>query len=205
MSIWEEDKLLLFIAFVIPGFVAIKVYELFFPSQKLDSSKQIVDAIAYSCFNYAILIWPIYLVELYDLRVKCASVYGAFYFLVFFVAPILWVYLWKIIRQTEYFQTLIPHPTQKPWDFVFGQRKAYWVIVNLKNGEKIGGMYGPNSFASSAPAEEQIYLEQLWVLNDDEGFERPAAQSAGVIILASEIKSIELIHSGEQQNDRKED
>ncbi|MCX2781528.1 DUF6338 family protein [Microbulbifer thermotolerans] len=205
MNIWEEDKLLVFIAFVIPGFVAIKAYELFFPSQRMDSSKQVVDAVAYSCFNYSVLIWPIYLVEHYDLQSKYPFAYGAFYFFVFFIAPVFWVYLWKKIRQTEYFQKLVPHPTQKPWDFVFGQRKAYWVIVNLKNGEKVAGMYGPNSFASSAPADEQIYLEQLWVLNEDDGFERPAEQTAGVIILSSEIKSIELIHSGEQLDDREED
>ena len=49
-----------------------------------------------------------------------------------------------------------------------------------------------NSFASSAPAEEQIYLEETWVLNEKGGFERKKNTTAGVIILASEISHIEL-------------
>lgn len=78
-------------------------------------------------------------------------------------------------------------PNTKAVDYVFSKRKTYWVIIALKNGEKIAGMYGPSSFASSAPAEEQIYLEEHWLLNDDEGFERPANQTSGIIILTSEI------------------
>lgn len=109
---------------------------------------------------------------------------------------------WKYLRELQWLQKFVPHPTQKPWDYVFSKRRTYWVIVTLKNGNKIAGMYGPNSFASSAPAEEQIYLEQLWVLNEDEGFDRPAEQTCGIIVLSSEILSIELMHSGEIENER---
>ncbi len=40
MSILEQDNLLLFIAFVIPGFVSLKAYELLTPSQHVESSKK---------------------------------------------------------------------------------------------------------------------------------------------------------------------
>ncbi len=51
MKIWDENKLLIFIAFVVPGFIAIKAYELLTPTRYTESSKQIVDAVAYSCLN----------------------------------------------------------------------------------------------------------------------------------------------------------
>lgn len=70
-------------------------------------------------------------------------------------------------------------------------------MVTLKDGDKVAGKFGVDSFASSAPAEEQIYLEEEWVLNKDGGFDRPADQSAGVIILSSEIRSVEFYNSGE--------
>ncbi len=60
---FEESKLILFIAFVVPGFIAIKAYELLSPSQERDSSSQLIDAVSYSCLNYAVLIWPIYYLE----------------------------------------------------------------------------------------------------------------------------------------------
>lgn len=94
-------------------------------------------------------------------------------------------------------QNIIPHPIQKPWDFVFSQRRSCWIIVTLKDGEKVAGKFGHNSFASSAPSEEQIYLEEEWLLNEDGGFERQAEQSAGIIILSSEIRSVELYNSGD--------
>lgn len=88
----------------------------------------------------------------------------------------------------------MPHPTQKPWDYVFNQRKPFWIIATLKDGTEVAGKYGPNSFASSAPAEEQIYLEETWLLNSDKGFDRPKNQTSGVILLSSELTSIELFH-----------
>lgn len=191
MSIWELDKLLLFIAFVIPGFVSLKAYELFFPSQYKDSSKQIVDAITYSCINYALLFWLITYVERSSAKESSGFLYFLFYIFVLFLAPILWVWLWKIIRENERFQDSVPHPMEKPWDYVFGKREPYWVIVTLKNGSKIAGSYDSASFASSAPAEEQLYLEEAWEMNDDGGFERPRESTKGIIILASEMVSIE--------------
>ncbi|WP_431520155.1 DUF6338 family protein [Pseudoalteromonas piscicida] len=80
MNIWDENKLLIVIAFVVPGFVAMKAYGLLSQAKQLDTSKQIVDAIAYSCINYALLFFPISLVENAELAKKCPSLYALFYF-----------------------------------------------------------------------------------------------------------------------------
>ena len=189
VNIWEADKLLIFIAFVIPGFISIRSYELFFPGKNEESSKKIIDAITYSCVNYALL-WPlIFWVESHDCN---AIVYGAFYLLVLFFAPILWVYIWKTIRQTQYVQERLPHPENRPWDFVFSQRKSYWIIVTLKDGTQLAGRYDEKSFVSSSPNKEQIYLEESWELNDEGGFERAHEQSSGVLIVTDEISYLEL-------------
>lgn len=204
MDIWDGNKLALFIAFVVPGFIAIKVYALLSPSSQTDSAKQLIDAVSYSCLNYAFLLWPIYEVESSSLKSNYPQIYALFYMAVFFFSPVLLVIFWKYLREREWAQNFFPHPIQKPWDFVFSQRRTYWIIVTLKNGEKIAGMYGPDSFASSAPSEEQIYLEEQWILNDYGGFDRRAEQTSGIIILSSEIRSVELMHSGDQDNERQE-
>lgn len=173
MSIWEIDKLLLFIGFVIPGFVSLKVYELLIPGPAKDSSKQLVDAIAYSCINYALMLTPILWVEKASIYGSHPELYTAFYFFVLFIAPILLVIVWRFIRTQQFFQDNAPHPVQKPWDFVFSKRKPYWARVTLKDGTKIGGRYAENSFSSSALSEEQIYLEETWLLNKNGDFERP--------------------------------
>ncbi len=193
MDIWEIDKLILFIAFVIPGFISIKAYQLFFPGIARNSADQLIDAIAYSSINYALLILPIYWIESSSWKSNCAVLYYFFYIFVFFLAPIIWVWIWKFLRTRDFVQNNIPHPTERPWDYVFSQRKPYWVKVKLKDGTVIAGLYSEKSFASSAPAPEQIYLEEYWLLNDKNGFDRPKKLTEGVIILSSEIVYIELI------------
>ena len=47
MDLWNVDKLLLFIAFVIPGFCLLKTNAVLGLEPIADSSKQVVDAIAY--------------------------------------------------------------------------------------------------------------------------------------------------------------
>lgn len=194
MDIWEANKLLLFIAFVIPGFVSLKAYELLIPSIPKESENQLIDAIAYSSLNYALLLWPIYEIETHNVRTGYPTAYIVFYVFVLFVAPVSWAFLFKTVRTTQFFQDALPHPVGKPWDYVFSQRKPYWVVVTLKNQKQIGGLYSSKSFASSAPADEQIYLEKTWIINNDGGFDREREDSAGVIIMASDIVAVELFN-----------
>ena len=172
MDIWEIDKLALFFAFVIPGFISIKAYQLAFPGTERATSDQLVDAIAYSSINYALLIFPIISIESGNLQESCRFLYYLFYVFVFFVAPIIWVIIWKYLRTRDFFQRNAPHPTAKPWDYVFAQRKPYWVKVTLKDGTIIAGRYADKSFASSAPDPHQIHLEETCKLNDNGGFKR---------------------------------
>ena len=130
--------------------------------------------------------------------------YVVFCVFVLLIAPVLWVWLYGLLRTTKRFQAILPHPTGKPWDYVFSQRRCFWIIVSLKDGSRIGGLYDSRSFASSAPAPEQIYLQETWAMNADGGLERPRVDSAGILILASDIVTVEFFNviDGEE-NDRK--
>lgn len=201
MDIWDSNKLLIFIAFAIPGFISLKAYSIICPGLARDSDKLLIDAVTYSSINYAILFWPIYEIETRDIRTAHGSFYVAFYVFVLLIAPVVWAFSIKFLRETSFGQRAAPHPTGKPWDFVFGRRKKAWVIINLKSGDKIAGLYSGESFASSAPAAEQIYLQETWVLNTDGGFDRPREDTAGILVTSTEIASIEFfkITYGEQQ------
>lgn len=190
MDIWAVDKLFLFIAFVIPGFLSIKFYQLIFPGTIRNASDQLVDAIAYSCVNYALLFWAIIDVESNNLRQIHPTLYYLFYVFVLFVSPFLLVLAWKWLRTHDRFKGTAPHPIGKPWDYVFGQKKPYWIVIHLKNGQKVGGKYAGKSFAASAPAEEQIFLEESWVVSEQGVLDRPMKQSAGILVMASEISYV---------------
>lgn len=190
-EILNMDNLLLFIVFIIPGFISIKVYNLLVPSTEKDSSKLVIDAITYSCINYALFAAPIVLMDRYFKFSDFPFLNTVFYSFLLFFSPILLPYILFKIRKVKFIQKYIPHPTKRPWDFVFSQRKSYWVIVTLKNGKKYAGKYNTNSFTSSYPENEQIYLEESWVMSAEGGFYRSRDASEGIIIVG-EIESVEL-------------
>jgi hypothetical protein len=194
MDIWAANKLFFFIAFVVPGFISLKTYALLQPTQVKDSAQQLIDAVAYSSVNYALLLAPIYAIEHFDVRSSHPTLYVLFYILVLLVAPIAWAWGFHWLRKTQLLQRSIAHPTSKPWDFVFEQRRPYWVIATLTDGRQIAGRYGAKSFASSSPAPEQIYLQEAWVMSDGGGLERARHETAGIIILGKEIVTIELFN-----------
>lgn len=194
MDVWNINALALFIGFVIPGFISLKTYQLVFPGESRSSDKLLIDAIAYSSINYAILLWPIFAIETHNFRTVYPTAYVLFYVFALLIAPVIWVFLFKKIRTTQIAQNAMPHPTSRPWDHVFGQRRPHWIVVTFKNGRSVAGRYDGASFASSAPAPEQLYLEEHWVLNEDGGFERPRAETEGILILSSEIVTVEFFH-----------
>ena len=82
-------------------------------------------------------------------------------------------------------------PTKSTWDKLFSKREAYWVIITLKSGEKIAGKYGPNSFTSTYPLPEEIYIENVWELNEKKDkFSDKVDGNLGVLITKDEISYI---------------
>lgn len=193
MDIWELDKLELFLVFFIPGFISVKVYDLLVPRERRDFSKSLYEIMGYSALNFAALSWLIILTLSESFYIDHKFWYFLSLFFVMFVAPTLWPFVFLKLSTWTPIAKYIIHPFGKPWDFVFSKNKGFWVIVHLTNGEKIGGLLSTNSFVSSYPYEEEIYLEKVWKL-DEEGkrFIEPIERSKGIIILEKEISRVEL-------------
>ena len=192
MNIWEVDKLVLFLIFFIPGFVSIKIYDLLIPGEQRDFSKSILEVIGYSALNYGALSWFIIWVFSSNLfQVKRVWFIIAIVFIVF-VVPTIWPILFTRLWRWRLIGKYIIHPLKRPWDYVFAKREKYWMIIHLKDGRRIGGKFDENSSASSFPAKEQIYIEEVWELDENGKFIKPIKRSAGIIVLSNEILSVEL-------------
>ena len=193
MDAIQGNKFWLFLLLFVPGFISLKVYDLIIPGERRDTSKSIFDVATYSIFNYAFLSPVIGFVLYYKLYAIHFFLFLVISFVVVFVVPTFWPFLmiyaprWRWLRILPFL-----HPVQKPWDYVLGNGEQYWVIVHLKDGERIGGVYGPKSFASSYPVQEQIYLEKAWKLDAEGRFLNQIERTSGIIILADDIRSVEL-------------
>lgn len=194
MDFLEESKLMLFIVFMMPGFICMKVYNLLYPMQVRDFNQSILDSITYSCVIYGFNSVFILLVEYLKLSLSFPVLYSFFYFYVIFISPVALAYVWVCLRESDWLRKLnIAHPDNSPWDFVFKTRTACWVIITLNDSTKIYGKYGSGSFVSSYPHEPQIYLDECWHPNEEGGFGKKHKASAGIIVLSKDIRSVELL------------
>ncbi|MDZ7860599.1 MAG: DUF6338 family protein [Candidatus Krumholzibacteriota bacterium] len=191
MDIWSIDKIQLFLAFFIPGFISIKTYSLLVPGERFDFTKQLAEVIGYSALNYAVFSWML-IPQISNCISNHTYLLIIVILVVLLIAPILWPIIILKILKWKWVKEHVISSISKPWDYVFGKKESYWAIVHLKDGRKIAGVYAAKSFSSSYPAKEQIYLEQVWMLSDEGKFERKVARSKGILIIGDEILAIEL-------------
>jgi hypothetical protein len=99
---------------------------------------------------------------------------------------------------------VVNFPCPTAWDWFFGvQRKGEcYILVHLKNGEKIAGLYGSDSYATSFPRNGDLYLEQTVKVDNEGNFQNVVENTLGLIISRDEYSYVELfeVPKGEQQN-----
>lgn len=87
------------------------------------------------------------------------------------------------------------HPCPTAWDFCFSKQQSCWVIVTLMSGEMISGRYATKSFASSDIDKRDLYLEDVYTINEQSVWHHIDGNE-GVLILGKSIKCIEFFTGG---------
>ena len=186
------DKILLITLFFLPGFIHLKTYRLLIAEVKTDFSKDLYEAIGYSFFNNIVFAYPLYLINITGLIYTNTFLYFLILFGVILIAPVAWTFLFYFISKKKWYNKYFVGPTKSAWDSFFLKRKSYYVILTLKNGQKIGGKYGMQSHSSTYPYPKEIFLETVWKLNKNkDGLEKAIEKSAGIMITENEISTIE--------------
>jgi hypothetical protein len=184
-----QGTLALFLIFFIPGFISLKVYDLLVPGERRDFSKSLFDAVAYSSLNFVALLWLIGIVRSGSLP---PWLWYAAMFVLLIGMPAAWPVLFLRMRRQPWIARRIASPYARVWDDFFANRTPYWVIIHLKDQRRIGGLYRGKSFASHSPAPPEIYLEEVWMLDENGGFTDSRVDStAGVLIMGTEILALE--------------
>jgi hypothetical protein len=191
VSPFNSDTLRLILIFFVPGFISMKIYDLFVPSERRDFSKSLMEAVSFSCINFALTYWAIIAINTDNYPSEHPIPYYLSSLGILFLAPIFWPILYSQMMKLPFFRQRTIHPIPKPWDYVFSKGESLWVIVHLKDGRRIGGRYDTKSFTSSFPADEQIYLEEVWQLDEKGRFKNQIEASRGLIISQSNFEAIE--------------
>lgn len=191
MENWTAENLQMFIMLFMPGFVSLVIYDLLVAGEKRDFSQSLFQVIGFSFLNYAALFWLIMIIKQPNFYTMHPVWYFISKFSIMLILPVLWPIIFLKLFSLKFFSNRLIHPIKCAWDFIFNKRESFWVIVHLKNGKRIGGMYADKSFTSSYPVKEQIYLEQVWELGENGDFKNPIARSRGILIEGEEIMSVE--------------
>ena len=77
------------------------------------------------------------------------------------------------------------------------------MLIHLTNGRVIGGLYGLDSFASSYPEKEDIYLQEVWAVDNEGRFLEQIPQSKGLLINYKAVEYIEFFDDEGESNERK--
>ncbi len=189
----------LFLIFVVPGFVAMKAHDLVVPTARRNFGESIIEVISYSMVNLALLFWAVSLLHSGEFSHDHAAQYFLGMFFVLFVAPAGWALLTLVIRRSKLFRRFVlqPHPTA--WDAFFYERERLAVLCHLKDGSTIGGVYSSRSHTAHFPHPQDIYIEEMWTVNEEGRFAEMVPDSRGLLVRADECRFMQFFELEDEE------
>ncbi|NLS74665.1 hypothetical protein E3H11_38495 [Bradyrhizobium brasilense] len=189
------ESVYLVLAFVVPGMIITFVRAQFFTGRMRSLSESIVTYLAVTVLYYG-LAAPVveYVLSIQEPgRQKIFAWVGLIILL-----PALLGLVLGILGQNDIFRRLLQlcrinpvHATPAAWDYAFARlRGDHFVLVTLSDGSTVGGVYGGRSFASSDPAERDLFLQEIYDV--DGGSWKKRTEPQAILIPAKEIKHVQI-------------
>lgn len=91
-------------------------------------------------------------------------------------------------------------PTPRAWDHKFSAVELDRTFVRVlgEDGRWIGGLFTPDSHASSFPQPRELFLGQQYRMDDDGAFLEPVQDSDGVYLRCDDVRVVEFLRPTEQ-------
>jgi len=193
VTIDSIDIVVLTCQFVLPGYIVREVLSSVLPQKQISEGAHILEAIGYSILNFTLWCW---LFQIVHVHLKCRPALYLFTTAASVcITSCLTGMAIGIIRAKQIFRSILQkiginltHPIPIAWDYKFSENKSYWVEVTVSNGKTLRGLYSSRSFSSSDPAFRDLYIEALYLKENDTW--KRQAQTAGVWISPEEIRYI---------------
>ena len=184
--------LLLFLAFVWPGLLAVNVYRLIVPGPPFEWRDSITQGLFFTGITY-ILTFPI---VLFIVRPENLEAHPFWYWLalacVLLAAPIALPFAWTSLLRREWVGRLVQSPYPTAWDWYFRQRQPAFMLIHLADGNLVGGYWGPGSYASSYPEHGDLYLSSVYKVDETGRFGDPIPDTNGLLVRRDGYRYIEL-------------
>ena len=220
--------LLILVAFVLPGFVAVLLKERLYEVRGEESTfDRLLTTVYYSLLIYLLPALVVTVLSWFgrldrsDLEQFASGrsplwLTGLLGTTVLLVLPALaavaaWLWMNSSWRRRLYASSSrlnVEHRTQTSWDFAFDHEQDLLLVVELKDGSRMAGYYGERSHSGYGTRTRDLFLEERWDVSSDDGaISRPPAdrRSVGIWIDADEIRLVDhYAMSDEHQEDIEE-
>ncbi len=198
MADLSVENLQLILVFVVPGFVAMKVFGLLVAQDKPTAASSLLEAITYSMINLGVMSWLVLLLQQNVRYSRHPLLFILGTLLVLVVSPVMLAVAVYRLRTSPFLRRWILSPAPSGWDHFFHKRQACFVLFHLKTGKMLGGFFGTGSFASAYPANPDIYVEQVWRVDEYGRFMEKVEGTAGGFIPMSEVHRVEFLEAKER-------
>jgi hypothetical protein len=206
----SPEAVILLLYLVVPGYIATKIYDILAPGERQGFGEAIIDILAWSFILMLFWFWPFAALYQYSELLSTGSRYLIAFVLTIlavFVTPPLAAYLLFRVRNRGYLRGLAKgvssHPSPTSWDWFFSENaNNYYVRFHLKTGERLGGYYGENSFATSFPHKQEVYIEEEWHLDEDGKFTEPIEGTKGTIVNREDCSLVQFLEVREAAGNR---
>ena len=187
------DNIYLVLFFLVPGLIVLFVRAQFVAGANFPHSAALLPYLAISVIYYAFAFPLIDIVVAID-----KPIYGKVlaWFSLVFAGPAVLGLVPGVNIQENLFHRLLQKCGLKPihviptaWDWKFGNMTEQWVLVTLKDGTRFAGFCGSESFMSSDPTERDIYIQQVYDVDDDDNWSSSGEKA--LLITADEVQTIE--------------
>lgn len=206
--------MLILVGFVLPGFVAVLLKERLYEVRGEESTfDRLLTTVYYSLLVYLLPAVAIGVLSAFgaldrsDLEQFFSGdsplwLSGLVAVTILLVLPTLaalaaWTWMTSGVRRRAYALSdrLNPeHRTQTSWDFAFDHEQDLLLVVELKDGSRIGGYYGKRSHSGFGSRTRDLFLEERWDISPDDGsMSGPPTErhSVGIWIDADEMRLVD--------------
>ena len=203
----SSDALVLAALAVVPGYLAIFAFEGVIARRERSDTRYILEAIAVS-LAFWLLLYPTLLTlrQWSGIQLAPAVTLAIAAFSALIVPPMLgWCAAHTARMSTDFTQRLGFRPLiPRAWDHKFSQNEHLYLIITMSDGTRLGGYYSANSFASSYPTSEDLFVEKVVRLDEDGRFAHVDRHSAGAWVSATAIQFIEFYTPLEPTHEQQE-
>jgi len=194
------EYLLIFAGFVLPGAISIFLYRMKVPQRDIQPKDQVLEAVCFSLLNFVLLIWLIQFLARPGFIINEPFFAWLIVVFSFVLMPSVWPFLLAWLLRVVERKDWVGVRSRTAWDDFFGNlRRGCWVKASLSDGSVVGGKFDLKSFASANPDPGHLYIEELWVIDNEGRFVVPVDGRPGIILRPSDYKHVYVYRSSENE------